>query len=310
MMEPLLRWGLDLIRTVQTIANPALTFFMKMATQLGGTLFYVILLSLIFWCIDEKKSVRLALLIMISGWINLLLKFLLHQPRPFWEAYDPSVALVHEQFGGLPSGHAQGSLIFWTLIASWGAKTRYYVLAAAIILLVGFSRVYLGVHFPTDVLAGWLIGGLICRAYFFLAPRIEKALESGGLRARMILSAGVSFVIILYRPSNDFLMLGGALLGIGIGYTLNIHFIHFKAAGLRGRGRAAKLLVLPARFILGFVGIFLIAVVFSRFLPNSDSVHYRLFFFLHYALLGFWIYAGAPWLFLRIGLAEKGYGNE
>jgi membrane-associated phospholipid phosphatase len=306
MMEPLLLWGLDIIRAVQTLANPPLTFCIKLATQLGAVPVFILFLSLVFWCFDEKKSVRLALVILISGWINLALKFLLHQPRPFWEGYDPAVGLIDEQFGGLPSGHSQGSLVLWTITASWGASVWFYVPAALIILLVGFSRIYLGVHFPTDVFAGWFIGSLICAAYFLLGNRIEKALEKGSLRARMVLSAAVSFIMILYRPGDDLLMPGAAMLGIGAGYSLNVHFLRFRAAAFSGRRGAAKWFTILGRFALGTAGIILILFVFGRFLPGSRSASYRIFFFLRYALAGFWIYAGAPWLFQKIGLAEKG----
>jgi membrane-associated phospholipid phosphatase len=304
-MEPLLLWGLDFIRTVQTAANPPLTLFMKLVTQLGAVPVYMALLSLIFWCIDEKRSFRLGLVVLISGWINLALKFLLNQPRPFWEAYDPAIGFIHERFGGLPSGHAQTSLVLWISIASWGTRTWRYVPAGLLILLIGFSRIYLGVHFPTDVFAGWLIGGLICAAYFFLASRIEKVLEQGGLRAKLTLSAAVSFLMILYRPAEDLLMPGAALLGMGTGYSLNAHFLKFKAAAFFERRGAAKLFTFLGRFVLGLAGILVISAVFSRFLPGAGAGFYRIFFFLQYAFLGFWVYAGAPWLFLRSGLAER-----
>jgi membrane-associated phospholipid phosphatase len=304
-MEPLLLWGLDLIRTIQTAANPPLTFFMKAVTQLGSVSAYIILLALVFWCVDEKKSFRLGLVVLISGWINLALKFLLHQPRPFWEGWDPAVGLIHERFGGLPSGHAQGSLVLWIIIASWGTRKWRYGPAALLILLIGFSRIYLGVHFPTDVFAGWFIGGLICGGYFFLGPRIEKALETRGLRAKLILSAALSFVMILYRPAGDLLMPAAALLGMGAGYSLNVHIIHFRAAAYLGRRGAAKLSTLLGRLALGAAGVVLISAAAGRLLPGGSSPYFRMFFFLQYALLGFWIYAGAPWLFQRAGLAER-----
>ncbi|MDR1239590.1 MAG: phosphatase PAP2 family protein [Treponema sp.] len=306
MMEPLLLWGLGLIKSVQTIANPPLTFFIKVITQLGAVPVYVILLSLIFWCVDEKKSFRLSMAVMISGWINLALKFLLDQPRPFWAAYDPAVGLIHERFGGLPSGHAQTSLVMWIIVASWGGRKWRYIPAAALILLIGFSRIYLGVHFPTDVFAGWLIGGLICAAYFFLVPRIETTLKPGGLRAKLMVSAAISFLMILYRPVDDLLMPGAALLGIGAGYSLNVHFLKFRAAALFGRRGTAKWLTLLGRFALGLAGILFITFVFSRLLPGSGSGLYRIFLFLRYALLGLWVYTGTPWLFQRAGLVERG----
>jgi hypothetical protein len=267
---------------------------------------YVILLSLVFWCIDEKKSFRLNMAVMLSGWINLVLKFLLNQPRPFWEGYDPSVGLIQERYGGLPSGHAQTSLVLWIIIASWGTRSWRYIPAAVLILLIGFSRVYLGVHFPTDVFAGWLIGGLICAVYFFLGPRIERALERGGLRAKLLFTAAVSFLMILYRPANDLLLFGALLLGMGTGYSLNVHVLKFKAAARFERRGAAKFFTLLGRLVLGFGGILLIFVVFRRFLPGSGSSFRQIFFFLLCAIMGFWSYAGAPWLFQRIGLAEKG----
>jgi hypothetical protein len=267
---------------------------------------YVILLSLIFWCIDEKKSFRLGVAVMISGWINLALKFLLNQPRPFWEGYDPAVGMIHERFGGLPSGHAQTSLVLLVIVASWGNRPRHYIPAAALILLIGFSRLYLGVHFPTDVFAGWLVGGLVCAGYFFLVPRLEKALEGGGLRAGLMLSAAVSFAMILYRPANDLLMPGAALLGMGAGYSLNVHRLKFRAAAWLERRGAAKLFTLLGRFALGMAGVLIISLVLNRLLPGEGSGLHRISFFFQYALLGFWIYAGAPWLFQRAGLAERG----
>ncbi|MDR1390035.1 MAG: phosphatase PAP2 family protein [Treponema sp.] len=299
-MESLLQWGLNLIRAIQTIASPPLTFFMTLVTQLGTFQVYLIILCLVVWCVDEKKSVRLALIVMVSSWINLALKFFFLQPRPFWEGYDPGVGLVREQLGGLPSGHAQGSLVFWLGAASWFSRPWRYGLAALVILLVSFSRIYLGVHFPTDVFAGWLIGGIIYAAYFFLTPKIEKFLEHGGLRTALILSIAASVVMILYLPSVVLLMPGAVVLGIGTGYALNKHVLGFRAALVFGRRGTAKLLTLLGRFVLGMGGVLLVFFICEKFLPA-----YRPFLFFRFALLGFWVYAGAPWLFLRIGLAER-----
>jgi membrane-associated phospholipid phosphatase len=306
-MEPMLLWGLDLIRAVQTMASPPLTFFMKMITNLGSSAVYLLLLPLIFWSVDEKKGIRLGLVILISAWINLALKFLFHQPRPFWEGYDPGLGLISERFGGLPSGHAQNSLVLWSFIASWGKKKWLYAAAACLILLVGFSRLYLGVHFPTDVFAGWLMGGLILAGFFLLGPRLEEALGRGGLRAGLYVSAAAAFIMILYRPDNELLMPGAALLGMGTGYSLNAHFLRFRAAAVFGRRGAAKWCTLLGRYALGIAGIALLFFLSGRLIPeNTASGFYRILFFLRYALPGFWISVGAPWLFLRIGLAERG----
>jgi membrane-associated phospholipid phosphatase len=131
---------------------------MRAVTNLGGAAAYLALLPLIFWCYDEEKGIRLALAVLASVWINLGLKFLCDQPRPFWPGYDPSVGIITESANGFPSGHAQISLTLWVIVASWNGKPWAYAAAILTSLLVGFSRLYLGVHFPTDLLGGWVLG--------------------------------------------------------------------------------------------------------------------------------------------------------
>jgi membrane-associated phospholipid phosphatase len=308
-MEPLLLWGLDLIRAVQSYANPSLTVFMKLVTNFGGAAAYLALLPLVFWCYDEEKGVRLALAVMVSVWINLGLKFLLAQPRPFWPAYDPSVGIITESANGLPSGHAQISLTLWVIAASWFGKKWAYAAAVLISLLVGFSRLYLGVHFPTDLLGGWVLGALVLTAYFLFSGRIQTALQRGGPRVQMIASAAAAFIMILYRPSTEMLMPGAVVLGLGLACSVTANRIHFRSASVFGRRGIAKLLSMAGRFITGIAGIVILFVLFNRIEPERGNAQYPLFFFLRFVLLEFWIYAAAPWVFLRLRLAEPWKGG-
>jgi membrane-associated phospholipid phosphatase len=303
-MEAVLLWGLGLIRSVQTIANPSLTVFMKGVTNLGAAPAYMVLLPLIFWCFDEKKGIRLGLTIMFSTWINLGLKFALHQPRPFWKEWDPKVGMVPESLNGFPSGHAQISLTMWTITASWGKKKYFYVAAFLLCLLVSFSRVYLGVHFPTDIFGGWVLGALVLAAYFLFADRLEAVLVKGGLRFQMIAAAAAAFIMILYRPEPELLIPGAIMLGMGTSYSLTCHYLHFSAASCFGRHGAAKFLTLLARFILGSLGVILVLIILDRLEPEKNSSWYQLFSFLRFVIPGLWIYTGAPWLFQRLRLAE------
>ena len=314
-MEAVLQRGLECIALVQSYSSLQLTVIMKTITGLGSPAVYLIVLPLIYWCIDEKKSLRLGIAVLISAWINLALKFLLDQPRPFFADYDPSVGMIAERLGGFPSGHAQNSLVMWIIIASWGKKKRHYAAAALLCLLVGFSRVYLGVHFPTDVFGGWLLGGMILCGYFFASRKIEALLAAGGPRAGMIACAALAFAMILYRSATELLLPAGMILGLGAGYVLNRRSIGFTAAALFGRTGAHKYLTFAGRFALGTAVMILLYIATGKLTAPGDATgNYRLFIFLRFALLAFWVSAGAPWFFRFLRLAGKtestNYTNE
>jgi hypothetical protein len=262
----------------------------------------MVLLPFLYWCIDEKKGLRLGLAVLISAWINMSLKFLLDQPRPFFEGYDPSLGMIGERMGGLPSGHAQNTLVLLFIIASWLKKKRAFVFAAVLCLLIGFSRIYLGVHFPTDIFAGWVLGGVILCGYFVLGDRIEAFLVKGGFRAGMIASAALSFVMILYLPGKELLMPGGTIFGLGIGYCLNRRYVGFAANALLGRAGIEKYLIFAVRMLLGITGFLLIFVAAGRLIPR-ESGNQNLYGFLQAALAGLWVSVAAPWVFVKLRLA-------
>lgn len=305
-MENILQWGLDLIRQIQNYANPSLTAFMLGITWLGSTMAYLILLPFIFWCVDEKKGLKLGIAVLISAWINLTFKFLFDQPRPFFLAYDPVVGMIPERFGGFPSGHAQNALVLWVIIASWIKRKWAFAAAALVVLLVSFSRIYLGVHFPTDILGGWALGGLVLCVYFVFGKRLEKTFEQAGFRAQMISFAAVSFVMILYRPAEALLMPGGILLGMGAGYLLNKRFTGFKSSILPGEQKPVRYVIMAARFVLGIAVTAVLSAAIRKIIPTARGTSWFLlvYFGLH-GVIGLWVSAGAPWLYCKLRLAKR-----
>lgn len=125
----------------------------------------VIGLGVSWWLIQRKKS-RSALIILwltIGNVITPVLKIIFHTPRP---TADLVAVYAHESSYGFPSGHALGAAIMVALVWWWTKKWKKQQRAVARIavvvmaLTVGWSRVALGVHWPTDVLAGWVIGAV------------------------------------------------------------------------------------------------------------------------------------------------------
>ena len=164
-----------MIRGLQSFRGPALDLAMKGLSFLGNEAFFVLLFPFLYWCLDSRLGLRLAVVYFLSGFLNFELKQSLAQPRP--AVLSPGINLVEQSGYGLPSGHAQGAVVLWGLLAlhavSRGARRWIWAPATLLMLAIGLSRVYLGVHFPTDVLAGWAIGAAVLAAAAGVLRRLE-----------------------------------------------------------------------------------------------------------------------------------------
>ena len=132
----------------------------------------------ILWLLRKKQEAGFLAIALISGEIiKELLKFLIHRERP-----DESLVLIQESGYSFPSGHAFMSVIFYGMICYFiyqACKNNWQkiiLLIATIIpvFLVGYSRIYFGVHWVSDVLAGWLIGGAML-AFFIVKLKNIKS---------------------------------------------------------------------------------------------------------------------------------------
>jgi len=315
-------WGIEVIKAIQRPKNPALTALLKLVTELGTDKFYLPAILFIFWWIDEKKGFRLGILMLLSAWINTFLKYTFKQPRPF--NLDPSLGLAYEGTYGAPSGHAQYSLTFWVPMAAWlaGAKhghRRIVVWASAIffVLLIGFTRLYLGVHFPTDLLAGWALGAIILLLMYVLNPLFTKHLASQ-TRLQNILAAIATLVMISIYPGDR--SLPAVFLGFCLGY--NIMKKNYPFCSQSEIIKEKKLSVMLLRCITGFAGLVVIYFVLRLLFPgegslfsyiplwNQTSPFYELGRFIRYGMVGLWASAGAPMIFQRMGLSFAAGNSE
>src|SRR5205809_6530540 len=147
---------------VQQQVTPVRTALMLLVTQLASTAVMVVLTALVAAVLVLRRSDywlgRLALSVPGCILLNQVLKYLFHRSRP--ALAHPLVKLETYSF---PSGHAVGATVFygftaillWFYIASKLWRAVIGTAIVAVILGVGFSRVYLGAHYPTDVLAGF-----------------------------------------------------------------------------------------------------------------------------------------------------------
>lgn len=291
--------GIDLIKAIQTIESPALTSIVVFITNLGAGTLYLLILFYIFWCVDDRAGIKLSVLTIFSAWTNGFLKVMFKQPRPY--DLDPSVGRAFESSYGFPSGHAQSVLVFFMSLASMLKKPAVYIAAILITLVMSFTRLYLGVHFPTDILGGWLAGFIILGLYRLFADRIIKTLASSSVRFRLIISAAVSFIMLLLSP-NDVRM-SGTFLGLGMGYTFMLRFFPFDVKKKKS-GASADMLTLFLRYILGAACTGLLLFLGTLVINMMGKGAYRITSFAVYTLTGAAVSAGVPWLFIQIGLAR------
>jgi membrane-associated phospholipid phosphatase len=293
-MDPsVLSWGLDIVRSVQTIASPVLTGFMIGVTFLGEEAAYLLAAGILLWCIDAKKGNRMGIAIILAGFLNIWLKNWFAQPRPY--ELDSSVKLWHTAGYGLPSWHAQGSLTFWGIAASWIKKPWNVLIAVSAPLLIGLSRLYLGMHFPTDVLAGWLLGLLTLVVYYFLGGPIDKLIDRLDARMRLALAAAISLIMNFLSPGD--VSMSGAFLGFSAGGIFAENGLRFDARGTP----VQKLL----RLLIGVTVIAGLYLGLKAVFPAEGENQYALFQFLRYGFIGAWASYGAPWVFLKLKLAKS-----
>jgi membrane-associated phospholipid phosphatase len=291
-MDMILAWGLDVIRAFQSIANPALTTIMKIASFCGTEYFYMALLTGLYWCVDRRRGARIVALVLISTAFDLWLKSAVAEPRPF--DFDRSVGLAFEPTFGFPSNHAQNAVVFWGAAAALIRGPWRVVAAALPPLLIGLSRVYLGVHFPTDVIAGWAFGAAFVWLYYGFGERIERFLS--GLRPSLRLAATAIPVLAMVAAYRQDVSMAGALFGFALGFAYLPRAVGFQVEG-----------AVPRRVLRYAVGLVTVVVVYA--VPKLIAVGLEaggppLVRFLRYAALGLWAGAGAPWLFMRLRLAD------
>lgn len=296
-MEQLINWSLDLIRTMQQI-HPALHLFFRGFTFLGQPQFYVLILPLLLWCVDVRLGARVAVFLLMSSQLNAVLKGAFHQPRPC--DFDPSLQLAWFEGYGLPSGHAQFVIAFWGAIAAWARRRWLWALTVVLTVLVGFSRVYLGVHFPQDVLAGWAIGGLSLVLYLALQPPLERWLAELELRWQTLLATGVPLVLFVTSPGKSAATAMGTLAGAGVGFALACRYVPFSPAG--------PLWQRIVRFVVGAAVVVPLYVALEALSPADGSWLYLAFRFCNFAAIGLWATLGAPWLFKALGLVQEAGG--
>jgi membrane-associated phospholipid phosphatase len=302
---------------------------MSLFSFLGTEEFFLMVLPALYWCVDAGAGFRIAVMLLLSNGINGVLKLAFHAPRPYW--FDIRVkALSTETSFGIPSGHAQNSASMWGLMA-WLARRKWFaILSVGVIFLIGLSRLYLGVHFLSDVLIGWALGGLLLWGFIRLEKPVLQRLQKMSLEQQLIMILGSSIGWVLLFLLIQFLLrnwqlpqewvqnaqmgapdvqitplsLNGiiTIAGMWVGLLGGAAVFYARYGMFNAGGVVWKRLL---RYAVGLMGVIVLWYGLGQVFPRSENLIGFGLRYLRYILVGSWVSALAPLLFIRLRLASK-----
>ena len=320
-MELFQELGIQLIQAIQVLM-PTLDTIMEFFTFLGKIEFYMLFITFLYWIVDPSLGFRVFMVLLSTDIVSTSFKQILHQPRPYWIS-DVQHLGAEETSYGIPSSHASDSLAVWGYLAYQIRKRWMWIASIAIIMLISFSRLYLGVHFPHDLIAGWLIGLVVLLLFVKFEKQISTHLQMqsqtyqigfGFVMSIIIIIVGVILRLIIAGTSDPeswahyasearsltfYFTLAGLLFGAIAGYSMMKSKANFQVKGSWGM----KL----GRYLVGIVGVVIamygLDMLFSLIAGDENVLGYILRY-IRYGATAFWGLFGAPWLFLKLRLAN------
>jgi len=267
-----------LLEALQASVNPLLIAAMLALTFLGNPVFWVGIAALFYWRGQENKGFFLMNVVVMASAAAGLLKHAFLRPRPAAQGFKAFAGDIYSRYS-FPSGHS-------TIIGSTAsyfyktAKNHWKILLAIAVILVGFSRLYLGMHFPSVVAAGIAFGivigklNTVARNKLFHRNFIPSKLEE---ELALVLVVAMAVVVVVFFKS---LPMAGLFLGFYAGFFL------FKEMKLKQSILLHKMLAV--KYAIGFAVLLALVLVGEGIVCTGLALNETKRFAL-YALGGFWI---------------------
>ena len=227
------QWEVSLIIWLQAHMGSFGTTLASVLSEFGEELVCVVVLGFLYWCYDKRFGRFVGLNILVGLLLNPMIKNVFNRRRPYFD--NPEIKClkpvnkkadlydIAAQEYSFPSGHASNAVAVYGSIAAFKKNNRVLTVIGIVLpLLVGISRFCLGVHYPTDVICGWLLGLVVIAA----VPWLRKKINNDRVFYCVLLLIGLPG--FFYCKSHDFFMGYGMLLGFILADLFERRYVRFE----------------------------------------------------------------------------------
>lgn len=283
-------WEMSIMEWFYQIGSSFLDVVFYLISQLGGSIIIIGIIGIVYWCIDKEKGERIGFTIITAICVNGVFKSLFSMKRPFeYEGHEHLRKLETSKLSdsatgsSFPSGHSQNAGSLYSSLAINFKKKWLTWICVIVAILIPISRLYLGVHFPSDVVVGLILGVAISISLYFILTRFKKQ------KFWIYLGTLLVFTPLIFFKSaeHDFVRGYGLIAGFILGIFIENKFINFDS-NVRPLKKLIRLLI----------GIFIVGVAFVivKILPEAIEKN-KWVTILSYFIIGFLAIGIVPFCF-------------
>lgn len=265
-----------------SLEGSVLTAFFKLVSIIANETLYLIVISISYWYVSKRKAFHMIVMLCFSGYIGIVIKEFMKIPRPY--TYDGIQSLYEKSAASysFPSTHVQLATTFWGSFMILCKKRIIWIIGIVFIILVSISRLYLRVHWLSDIIGAVLFSVIVV----YLYTKVTMGLSDRKLILLQRIILAVSLIMYVMTSQVDNLKLLGVLTGSTIGIMLENHFINMNESN------DFKMQVVKT--VLGLSILLVVQLLLKKVIPDM--------YYLRYVLTGFTITFLCPFMFhmLRI----------
>ena len=242
------KWCMPFLYFLRDIANPVLDFLFAIITYLGSETVFLVVAILVFWCVNKREGYYVLIVGLVGTIANQIMKLLFRVPRPW--VLDPEFQIVEDARAeatgySFPSGHTQNVCGTFGSIAAFNRKKWLSITLITVIILVSFSRMYLGVHTPLDVIVSLVFASalvIVLHPLFKTEEKFKRAFPFIVIGSVLISFAFLLYVLLISGDKTldsvnynsglkNACTLFGCTLGLIVVYFVDTRFTDFKTDG-------------------------------------------------------------------------------